>query len=1483
MGGIVKKILIPAIIVGLTVFTGGSLGLISVPFFTTAGAAALGAAALTALASTLSLVAAFLIKPSQDMGSVLSRQQTRLNQAALGKWVFGKTNAPLDLVFEDKGSNRYVTQVLHLASHEINAVLELHINDELAINAAGTLQAPWTTILRRFENLGTAAQLALVMSNSAWPAAAKGQELAHIGLEWDFKNGQEKISGGVPTRLTQVVEGCMVYDPRLDTTVGGTGPHRGNDQTTWEYINAGTDIGENWALLVAFYLLGWQINGKLVIGMGVDPADIDTDQLIDAANVCEQTVDAKKRYKIGGVLQTDGNHQRVLKELESAIGGKISKIGGKWFIWAPNDDLTSLETITDDDLVADVPQVFRPAGPLADRFNGARGRFVNAANQYQPEFYPDVNEPTAVTEDGRIHVKEHDFAMIQDVSIAERVARMMVRRSRFAGTFKYVLWFTAIRFQPFDVITVNGRDTNDLNVLVRITNMGIAPAGIVVLELLEENSSIYNTSDPLGTPLTQQDPDAFDPTAKIPLTGLVATPITLTGDDGSKTDAFDVTWDTVGGLVKETEVQFAISAVVLWQPVASSSRDFDNAIIAPVEPGTNYNIRARHITITGVVGDFVTLTNQLAGSDGTGAIVFYIKPLNGTAIHNGTGTLTIEAHKITNGVDALLSAGTIKLFDPSNLEVTVANGYATGSDGFTGVLDSGDISGAKIITMKDGTAGTPLDTVSLVDIADGGDATHGFIEPSLTLAWSQAPNSGAWTPSTLTSDLDCTFVRGGVAVARIARRVTLASGTGNLTISTVVHKGTDLNIGDVAVVVSGNGSTAVTVQFDYDDGAGNKTSVAETSSSAEGGDDGASSHGVLVNGGFETGDNTGWSVRPTGVIINDGTARTGTYYMRLASGAGGPNHISDRYAAPAVGREVRLSGFARRDESDLPDNATDIAVRFWDSSDVQVGTRPAVGTADKTIADWQALSGTAVVPATTVTFSFDCGESEGVGAWEFDDLSAIVEGDPSVFFYIKPITGTAIQNGVGTLTIEAHKVAGGLDLLLSAGTIQLFEGSTLVTFANGYVTGSDGYTGILDSGDISGSAIIELKDGAAGAILDSITLVDIADGGDATHGFIEPSLTLAWSQAPNSGTWTPSTLISDLDCTFVRGGAVVARIARRITLTSGTGNLAATVTTHKDPGGDLNIGDVTVILSGNNTTALTVQFDYDDGGGNTSSVAETSSSAQGGDDGSTGATGDTGPTGSDGIDGITIEIKPTQFAVSADSAGVVVTAGLTGSLTTIKFFEGDTALTHVTAALAQGEFRITGRTFSPTGFAGGAKTGGGTDTANFAVIGSWSDTTAVIGHIDYAISFKRLAGTTVETLTLRQPISIVRAGGVGEGVDAVTLKSVSANAGTGTTTQQLRVHTDGTVDASTLTSGVYTDQYAWLNSGVNSDYDVKMVKVSGAGLTSGTLDSWLNCGTINEWKRTAAGLKFTGQLSIRDAATGIVLDSAIVELDNITV
>lgn len=245
--------------------------------------------------------------------------------------------------------------------------------------------------------------------------------------------------------------------------------------------------------------------------------------------------------------------------------------------------------------------------------------------------------------------------------------------------------------------------------------------------------------------------------------------------------------------------------------------------------------------------------------------IYYILATAGNAIHNGTGTLTVEAHRVTAGTDELLSTGTIKLFDPGDNELTEANGYVTGSDGYTGILDSGDIAGDIVITMKDGPTGPALDTITLVDIADGADAVYGIVEPENGLAWTRATNAGPWTPAQATTDLDCTFYQAGVEVARIARRITLNTADGTLTAAATVHKGGNLNIARVNVTLIGNGSTAETVQFDYSFG-GEDSTVAETVSTSQGGDDGATGAdgGDAVSGFIEPENGLAWVRATTG-------------------------------------------------------------------------------------------------------------------------------------------------------------------------------------------------------------------------------------------------------------------------------------------------------------------------------------------------------------------------------------------------------------------------------------------------------------------------------------------------------------------------------------------------------------------------------------------------------------------------------------------
>ena len=62
------------------------------------------------------------------------------------------------------------------------------------------------------------------------------------------ENTEQVWQSGAPGNLAAVIKGRKIYDPRLDSTNGGSGAHRYTDATTWEW-------SDNPALCVADYLM----------------------------------------------------------------------------------------------------------------------------------------------------------------------------------------------------------------------------------------------------------------------------------------------------------------------------------------------------------------------------------------------------------------------------------------------------------------------------------------------------------------------------------------------------------------------------------------------------------------------------------------------------------------------------------------------------------------------------------------------------------------------------------------------------------------------------------------------------------------------------------------------------------------------------------------------------------------------------------------------------------------------------------------------------------------------------------------------------------------------------------------------------------------------------------------------------------------------------------------------------------------------------
>jgi len=210
-------------------------------------------------------------------------------------------------------------------------------------------------------------------------------------------------------------------------------------------------------------------------------------------------------------------------------------------------------------------------------------------------------------------------------------------------------------------------------------------------------------------------------------------------------------------------------------------------------------------------------------------------------------------------------------------------------------------------------------------------------------------------------------------------------------------------------------------------------------------------------------------------------------------------------------------------------------------------------------------------------------------------------GQNSVLYYIQPTTGTAIKNGVGSLTGELHKVDGPSDVKVTSGNVKLYQDGVLITSPTNYA-----YS--LNSAAITGSTLIEAKDGAT--VYDTISLLDVKDalGG----GYITANNGLVMQRVSSeASTVTPST--STLVGTFYRAGDATTPYTKSCRI-EGRVSAGALQLRWVDLGGSSDIASVITRDSASSatsgtwytTTSLTVSYTFSDPvSGGTSKVVET--------------------------------------------------------------------------------------------------------------------------------------------------------------------------------------------------------------------------------------------------------------------------------------
>lgn len=437
------------------------------------------------------------------------RLTTSLDPEAFGSIVFGETALDTQVRYwEVWGPEKTrVDYVFAAAIHEIEGFGDLHVEDDLVTFSGNDATGKYAGALtRRTRTVGVSGTYLAAGSGAHWKETdGKGPwmtGIAHYVLAWTWS--QEKLPQ-IPTRITQKGKGAKLYDPRRDSTRGGSGSHRADDQSTWEYApldSNGVPIGRNAALQILWYKIGWHVQDpdsgewKLRAGEGTPLDDIDFDSFIEAANRCEA-----ERYYSDCILSTGNDHNSNLAVLEAACAGTISDAGGQYSLHIWVDDTADIaQHFTAEDIVGEAE--WTPKVSLSNHFNQGHGTFVDPDSLYQRRDYPVVRDLAYEAEDGRKRRKPFHYEAVQDPEQAQKLTRLELNRSRKQGVYQAPFNWKANNVRLFSVVTLTIPRRGWVNKIFRVINIDADPMGPIWLALREDGPEVYEggTVLPLDPP-----------------------------------------------------------------------------------------------------------------------------------------------------------------------------------------------------------------------------------------------------------------------------------------------------------------------------------------------------------------------------------------------------------------------------------------------------------------------------------------------------------------------------------------------------------------------------------------------------------------------------------------------------------------------------------------------------------------------------------------------------------------------------------------------------------------------------------------------------------------------------------------------------------------------------------------------------------------------------------------------------------------------
>jgi hypothetical protein len=545
--------------------------------------------------------------------------------------VYGRRQVGISRVFvESSGSDN---QYLYMAGvlcegggYGIESIDEIYINDKLVTWSGALDHGVVRTVdgadanyykseslisVQAFTGLDNQTVSSLLDESTSWDSDYKLSNVAYVAFK--FKWNQDAFNSLPEIRVT--LKGNKLYDPRLDSTKGGSGSHRENTASTWEYSN-------NSSLVLLDYLR----NARYGKGLPTSAFETNYESFKDSADKAEIQVipyvggSTINLFETNAVVPTEDKVIDNVRELLNPMRAIFNYTQGKYFLIVEDAD-TSVFSLNTDNIIGGIKIYGEKKNT---KYNRIIGTFVNPDKEWQSDTisfppYDDSALPSAdqhatllAEDNGTLLEGNFDFKFITSPYQAEELCEIILKRSRNALSIELMATSQALNLTIGDIVDITYPTGGFSAKPFRVYGLSINTNNTVGLKLIEHQDNFYTWGSKAQAP-TISDTVLPNPFNVSPPSSVTLDDQLIAYNDGTVIVALDIAIGaSPDSFVDYYQVEYKKSSETDYQ-IHGQGTGLNQRVLNVIDQET-YDCRVKAVNSLGVSSTYVTATRTIIGA-----------------------------------------------------------------------------------------------------------------------------------------------------------------------------------------------------------------------------------------------------------------------------------------------------------------------------------------------------------------------------------------------------------------------------------------------------------------------------------------------------------------------------------------------------------------------------------------------------------------------------------------------------------------------------------------------------------------------------------------------------------------------------------------------------------------------------------------------------------------------------------------------------